>query len=641
MKLTYYTLFFFLLYSNSLIAQNNSDSKDSNLEKFQELELKLKADKEKIDENLKALEELKKNSGIENKSEENKKNIASPMKKNGLDSEFTRNYLLTPNHSKQLSQNEKMWLTDWIRIGFLIRPRFESRQNLDFNSKTDDYLNRVLQTSNVWFLVDPSPYLSFKINIQDARVWGGSQRAPTGDRQYFFTSTATQFDPTQSTSSVAQNNTDIREAFAILKHPDVPLKLSIGRQILSFGDQRMIGGANWITNPMSFDGVRLTFNSKVFDSNLFGVKISDQFGGPNGLLTSNGRRTGSIDDAYLAGSYNSLKLFNLVLDLYGFGIYKKWIPKTYAGNPFNYQPAFLGETIKDEDVASNSRSRQRDDVLTFGFRLTNRTANNALPQDKNLDWTIESAWQSGFSGQRIYKSFDPEFTKDVIARIGSYPTSERVKYTGQFHSFQTGYTFTNSFGSQRIGLGYTYSSGDSNRQDGSNSTFQLLPNPRFSTFPYWNTIAGQAENIALKNIRTSNLNFTFINNRFGRFTISGFIHKKAVREDAWYGVSGDANTGGLGSCSERTNATISSTENCSGMSYKNKTYLGSEVYRELGFTWMYDLNDYVSIITGFSFLKAGDSIRNIRDNPLSSDPNQRYTFNPNGAMFYLMINIAM
>jgi len=604
-----------------------SSNEDKDLEKrIRIIEEDLKNEKVKIDNTEKNLERLKREKNIKTSEVESTGDTyVSPMKENGLSGDFMKAMFLDPEHAKEFKNNKKLWINDIFRFGIMIRPRLEARSNLDFNSNTDDYQNRALQASQLYFILDPNPYLSMKVTIQDARVWGGSAPASSGDRKYFFSNSGSEFNPTQRNPETVPNSTDVREAFFILKYPNFPVKAIIGRQIFSFGDQRMIGGANWNTNGHSFDGMRIAYESKSFDSHFFGAKMTASANGPNGVVTANGRQNGSIDDSYLAGNYNTIKFSDFLIDLYAFGILKKWIPKS---------PGYPGEVVVDQDVFSFDRSRQNDQVITAGTRITNRTAGNFLPSDKSWDWTIESAFQTGFSGQRLYASWDQ--VRDPITGKSNY--SERNKYTGQLHVVQTGYTFEEK---TRIGVQYSYSSGDPNRQDGSVSTFQLLPNPRFAIFPYFDSVAGLSENIGLKNLKSYNLNISYKTDEWGYFILSGFIHRKAVKQDSWYGISGDPKTGAVGSCNVNTSAASTTTENCNGNAYGNNTFLGSGIYNEIDFAWVYHWREGVSLWLGAGYLQAGDAIRNVRTDINNPNPSNRYTFKPDAYMSYFMLNVAI
>ncbi|EMJ98212.1 alginate export [Leptospira alstonii serovar Pingchang str. 80-412] len=565
---------------------------------------------------------------IKSTSEESSENYVSSMKKEGVGAEYNRHMFIDPDLSKTVNKySNKLWINDWIKLGFYLRPRYESRNNLNFDKSNHAYTDRILQTSAFYFLIDPSPYVTFKITVQDTRVWGGESPANVGDiRSGFFSNTPTLSSdpnvPGRPNNSIASNNTNIREAFVMIKKLPLDAKVQVGRQVWAYGDQRMIGGANWTINGLSFDGARIMFDYEKVNVHFFAARPYWTQSGVNGVLSSNDPKLNSTpgntnpsasqSDTTLFGTYNSFKILNeIVLDVYNIDVVKKWIPQTVPPS-------------SADDVLAQNRKRQNDMLYTTGFRLTNRTNKNNLPQGKAWDWTIESAWQNGYNGQRIhqrYLGYDlPATTEDGIPLANS--RTERVKYSGRFHVFQTGYTFAEKL---RVGAQYTYASGDNNRADGSVSTFQTLVNPRFGVIPYWNNVAGLSENIDTKNLSSWNANVTYKSEKWGMFQIAYIINDKVQKNDAWYAINGGANSIAGSALSSpvavSTNAaggttSAGSTENYTGNSLTQSYTTGRNIYNELDLTWMFQINDNVSVWTGAGFLVAGNSVRNYRNSPL-------------------------
>ncbi|MCG6169674.1 alginate export family protein [Leptospira sanjuanensis] len=587
----------------------------------------------------------------------------SPMKKGGVGAEYNRHMFIDPDLAKTVNKySNKLWINDWIKLGFYLRPRYESRNNLNFDKSNHAYTDRIMQTSAFYFLVDPSPYVTFKVTVQDTRVWGGESPANVGDiRSGFFNNTPTLSSdpntPGKPSNSIAQNNTSIREAFVMIKKLPLDAKVQVGRQIWAYGDQRMLGGANWTINGLSYDGARLMFDYENFSSHFFAARPYWTQSGVNGVLSSNDPKVNSTagntnpaasqSDTTLFGTYNSFKLLNeAVLDVYNIDVVKKWIPQT--------TPASTAD-----DVLAQNRKKQTDMLYTTGFRLTNRTNKNNLPEGKSWDWTIESAWQNGYNGQRIHKQFMGYDLPGTIegANLADMRT-ERVKYSGRFHVVQTGYTFDKL----RIGAQYMYASGDNNRSDGSVGTFQTLVNPRFGVIPYWNNVAGLSENIDTKNLSSWNANITYKSEKWGMFQVAYIINDKVQKNDAWYAINGGANSIAGSALSSPvatatnatgTMATAGSTENYTGNAYTQSYSTGRNIYNELDFTWMFQVNDNVSIWTGAGFLIAGNSIRNYRNSPLLyNGTTNQFELNPaafmkqhtsanNASVFFFQVNAAL
>jgi Alginate export len=601
-------IIYFLICIGILSQDNTKEEENSKNEKtISELETSIK-------KNQADLESLKKKLAIQENTNSDK--FISPLKTNGLSSEYNRSLFLDTDHSKKFTKNEKAWLNDWIRIGAFIRPRYEDRYNLAFDKQNKGNISRIMQTTQLFVIIDPNPYFSMKITIQDARVWGGSTPAQTGDQRANSFDGVGRIDPAGS-SGTSPSGTTIREAWFMIKKLPLDAKIQIGRQIIAYGDQRIIGGANWTINGLSFDGARIMFDYEKFSIHLLGYKIIGNQSGPNGVLSANAPTT-TIDSTgrtitvnpgqpnqYLMGTYNSIKFNNwAILDLYSLGFLTSKT-RSYSGAIVPSQGINVSSSA-DSDLYNNPWSKQKDNLFTTGFRLTNRTSGNNLPIDspyKAFDWTIESAWQTGTTGARVIKNI---YQNELLNTI--YSTSlglssntnfnlvtENQKYSGQFYVFQTGYTF---FEKLRFGVQYLYSSGDSSLNDGSKSTFQTLTNPRFGVIPYWNNVAGFSENINTKNLTSRTINLSYKTNQLGTFYVSYFWNDKTKTQDSWYAVNGLANT----------NATVEQVQ--TNQTTHNLARSSRSIYNELDFTWMYGINENVSIWLGAGVLFAGDSVKN-------------------------------
>jgi hypothetical protein len=522
------------------------------------------------------------------------KAFVSPMRADGLDVEFMRSMLLPPEQVTKVSQNQNLWFDNY-RVGFYIRPRIEARNNFDFNKNTNDRILVSPQNTQVWFVGDPSPYISFKLTIQDARLWGGSYPASGGDnRRYSVASAGKVIDPASPTPTVVQNTTDIREGFLILKLPDTPLKAQVGRQIPLYADQRLLGAANFPANGVSMDGVRLLWNEKKYFIHLLGFQLTEESDAAIGLLTKNGRKNGSIDDSYLYGFYSSYTPEIVSIDIYTVALEKKYI--------LNPNPA----TIQD-------RERQRDILITSGFRLTNRTANNNLPKGQVWDWTWESMWQYGPTGERVDRLNSPLVNGEAVWK-------DKVLYDTSFHYIQSGILF---FDRLRVGVQYSFASGDPNRTDSRSSTYQPMFMPRHATFPIWNNINGISEFSSWRNVITRSVNIAYTTESWGKWIFAVWDYRKAKSQDGWY----------VGNGALAENASTESIDN----DFQDRGFLGYRLGISYDLSWIYYFGDYYSIWAGASVIKAHDAIRNQRDNVRAVNPEERYTFDGTSTYSFIMV----
>lgn len=540
-----------------------------------------------------------KTEGNEKPAQEESKEYRTSMK-GDIPAEYMRSFLATPEQAGAVRKGNLFWY-DSLKIGFHSRSRYEGRQNADFNKTTSDYADFIGQTTQVWFLADPSPYFAFKLTLQDARLWGGSQNSGAGgDSRYANTTGAGKVIIPNATSAptTLRNSTDIREAFIMIKKTEIlPVNIQIGRQIFAYGDLKLIGPLNWVYTGFSFDGIRFMYDSKYFSSHLFGTVLSEQHDGPAGLASSNGKSRGSIDDAYFTGSYNTLKPSDLFhIDLYGFGVHKKWI-----------QPA--------SPLTTQDRQRQRDELITGGIRITNRTDKGNLPKGQIFDWTVESAWQKGLTGERVGADWD--LLNQTYS--GQRVFTEQVKYDARFLSAEAGVHFLEKF---RWGVGYTYASGDPNRNDEKVGTWQPLFPQIAGSMPYWNMMNGQSTMVGFQNVKNYSTRLN-IKSSFGTFIFALYDIQKAKSQDAWYNVGGAAVSGG--SSENRTN---------NRYQYDANAHLGKRLFYQYDFTYMFTYKEYVSFWAGFSLIQAQDAIRNARQ----ISETATYTFEPASRYYYLMVS---
>ena len=204
--------------------------------------------------------------------------------------------------------------------------------------------------------------------------------------------------------------------------------------------------------------------------------------------------------------------------------------------------------------------------------------------------------------------------------------TEKVKYDASFFSIETGILLLEKL---RLGIGYTYGSGDPNRSDSDSraATWNPLFPQIAGSLPYWNIMNGQSTLLSFQNTKSYSLHLNLQTENFGTFIFVIYDNQKAKLQDAWYNVTGAAVKDG-------------SSENYSN-DYSKRDKLGKRLFYQYDFTWIYNYSEYVSIWSGFSYIQAQDAIRNVRDNPNSNNPVNRYTFDPKAIYFYFSVSAAI
>ncbi|MBP9890136.1 MAG: alginate export family protein [Leptospiraceae bacterium] len=535
----------------------------------------------------------------------------SPMK-GKLGGDYMRSMLLSPEHQDAVRKVDRLWFADILRIGFQARPRFDYSFNRDFDKRTQDGSNFGTQNSQVWFVVDPTPNVSAKVTIQDVRVFGGDQSRKDGQLGYLglSNSAGVELNSTPSATNTVniQNRTGLREGFIVLKNLVEGVEFTVGRQVFGFGDNRYVGGRNDGQTGNSFDGGKAKYTSKYLTTEVFTSILAEESNGGSGNNTSNGTRRGTVNDTYLSGIYNTLKFEDFLIDLYIFNIDRKW-----------------EQSLTTTPATSMDRTRQRDDLNTVGYRISNRTNGNILPKTKAWDWTIESSMQFGNNGVKVNADWD---TLGVNYN-GNRLYSQRQQYDSKFFLAQTGYTF---FDRLRVGIQYSYGSGDASRSDSRVKTFDASFATRSGGFPYFDSGAGITNTTFWSNTSIKSVHVMLNTEKYGRWIGVVYDTQKAQVNDAWYASGGAANTG-------------LSYENTKGGRYGGSNTLGQKsgkhLFYEYNLIWQYYLKDYVSIWAGVSYLTAGDAVRGVRVNPLASDATARYSLDNKSYSFFLFVQFAM
>ena len=187
--------------------------------------------------------------------------------------------------------------------------------------------------------------------------------------------------------------------------------MKIGRQILAYGEYRLVGSFEWSNYGRRFDAIKLMYNTDVFSVDLWSAKVAEL----NGLAAVGTEASATSDEE---GSFN--------------GIYA-----TVKTIPMNILDLYI---LQKRDSATTVE----DNFLTYGLRLDGKAA--------GVDWTLEGAIQSGTANDGAATGDD----KDA-----------------SFYAIKAGYTVPNT-PSLRIGGEYVYASGDDDTTDGDNEGFDNL-----------------------------------------------------------------------------------------------------------------------------------------------------------------------
>lgn len=317
---------------------------------------------------------------------------------------------------------EEKWY-DSVRISGMVRVRPEVKENYAF----DDRERYNFVGNKVWLTAEKEFKDKSKlvITLQDVRVWGGQN-------------------PTITDTGSEQQATDVREAYALLKHfAWSPFDLKVGRQKIALGEEMFVGALDWANVGRSFDGARLMWNTSANDLSIFSTIIQEN----NSNDLNNVQSAKNTEAMYLSGLYNTAKLHkSFWLDAF-----------VFARN--------------QEGV-----NRHGNQLYTFGARFHNRTeAGNNTASDQLIDYSIDVAYQGGQkSGQEIQ-------AYGAVAFIGI--------------NFNLGMKM-------RIGGQGAYASGDEDATDGKYQTFDpMYPTPHYqfgqADMTSWRNLVGGGLNYTI------------------------------------------------------------------------------------------------------------------------------------------------
>jgi hypothetical protein len=314
---------------------------------------------------------------------------------------------------------------------------------------------------------------------------------------------------------------DLQQGFLTFgNQKQFPLSLKVGRQELSFGDERLVGAFGWNNIGRVFDAAKVRWQNEWFGADLFVARP---------VIPEDGRFNVDNDYDWFSGIYaTSGKIPKHTLDLYFLA--RNTSAKAAAAEP---SPQFPQPSARD--------------IYTLGFRLKSKPGELG-----NWDYTAEAAGQLG------------DFHD---ARPGPLTPKGRLDHQAYMAVVQGGYTFADGWAKPRLALEYTYASGDSNPFDGKHETFENL-------FPTNHKFYGYMDFISLQNIQDARGILQIKPHPQVTLALEGHGFWLANTHDSFYNVAGVAR-GGTGS--------TSAAGNNYGVNPNYSSFVGSEVDLIAGF----------------------------------------------------------
>jgi len=327
---------------------------------------------------------------------------------------------------------------------------------------------------------------------------------------------------------------------------EFPLALKVGRMEMSYGDERLIGAFGWNNIGRTFDGVKVRWQNEWFGADLFTSRP---------VIPQNGVFDVANDYDFFSGLYaTSTKVPKNILDVYFLARNSSAQAATAVPSPQFPQPSAR-------------------DIYTVGFRIKSKPLELGP-----WDYTVESAYQFG---------------NFVDTRAGVNTPTERLDQSAYMVAAQGGYTVVDFWATPRLGIGYNYSSGDSNPFDDQHETFDNL-------FPTNHKFYGYMDFVSLQNISDIHASLTLQPTKKLTLELAGHGFWLANTHDSFYNVGGGAR-GGTGPTA--------------GTGYGVNPGYSSFAGTEMDLVASYAIARFAQVEAGYGHFFAGDYIQSSLANP--------------------------
>ena len=412
------------------------------------------------------------------------------------------------------------------------RVRVELRDNnFDFNDSvniaTDD--TWLLQRLRVGVMVKPVDWFKTYVQGQDTREFESERKNVP------FVAGSEGDDPF-----------DLRQAYVELGNPaKFPLVAKVGRQEFIYGDERLIGAFDWNNFSRTFDAVKLRYDAPeqkfwvdAFASHV--VEIREYGPDENRGWTFN---DANWQDTF-AGIYGSTTL----------------IPKQTTDAYFLYRNKKDNDPLYSDSLGNVARAYDiRQEIYTAGARVKSLPGTLA-----GFDYEAEGAYQFGRDQGRIDLAY-PNATGDMLDHE-AYAFEARVGYTWEEVKWKP-----------RLGVEYSFASGDTDPNDDKDESFLNL-------FPTNHKFYGYMDLFAWKNIHNPVASLKFTPDPKVTVQIDGHGFWLATNEDAWY----------------RANA-VAQVRPFSAAGADAETFVGTEIDLTIG----YNVHRALKFLFGYSHFFAG------------------------------------
>ncbi len=448
-------------------------------------------------------------------------------------------------------------------IGGSLRIRYEAKTGFGIAGLPGslDFRDHGADVSNDYLLEKVRYRIGYTDKWWSAFAEGRSSFAQDDQRFNYFASPVPPFTRNRNGLGPESDTFDLHQAyFTVGNHKEFPLSLKAGRQELSYGEERLVGAFAWNNIGRVFDAVKVRWQNEWFGADFFTSRV---------VIPEDGRLNVDNDYDYFSGVYaTSLKIPKNIFELYFLA--RNATQSAISAEP---QPQFPQPSARD--------------IYTVGGRLKSKPG-----EFDGWDYTVEGAYQFGNFRDRRLGANSPELTQDAFMFVA-----------------QGGYTWADAWGSPRLGLEYSFGSGDSNPTDSKHETFENL-------FPTNHKFYGYMDMASLQNIH--DVRGIFQLKPTPRSSVALEVHGFwiANTHDNFYTVGG-APRGGV----------ATTPGNNYGINPSYDAYVGSEIDLVAG----YAINRFTQIEAGYGHFFVGDYMKQSLSSPASGPKDADF--------FYLQLTV--
>lgn len=282
-------------------------------------------------------------------------------------------------------------LPRWFQFGGQFRDRWEDQDGIGYGTASDGY---DLTQLRIGLYIQPNKWIKLVGVTQDSRVFFNQVHIPSAPPY--------------------QNRWDVREAYLELGNSTEGFfDFVVGREMFSFGDERVIGPSDWLNMGRTFDTLRADLHGQSWVTSLFAASV---------INAIDGQIDHHIEGNNLYGAYNS---------------FRSLVPKAVV------EPYLLWRVAPGNVKLSETQGHGHMDEVTGGARIAGKVG-------EGLDYDVEMNKQTGSLGR---------YTIDA--------------WGGHWNA---GYTFEHEHIAPRIYAEYNYASGNKSLTGDTWSTHdQLYP----------------------------------------------------------------------------------------------------------------------------------------------------------------------